>query len=187
MGVSGLGLGLWLAKNDPALFEERLSSIWQRGQERWDKIVMTIFVVCWVAWYVLMALDAARYEFSRVPLWLQCAGAAGLLLSMYLNYLVFRENSFAAPVVKIQTERRQRAVTTGLYRYVRHPMYAAAALSFVGTALLLGSWLGLAMTPVLIVLLAIRAMKEEQTLIEKLDGYADYATRVRYRLIPGLW
>ena len=90
-------------------------------------------------------------------------------------------------MVKIQTERRQRAVTTGLYRYVRHPMYAAAVLSFVGTALLLGSWLGLALTPVLIVLLAIRAVKEERTLIEKLDGYADYAGRVRYRLIPGIW
>ena len=70
---------------------------------------------------------------------------------------------------------------------VRHPMYAGAVAFFVGTPLLLGSWWGLAVTPALIVLLSVRALLEERTLADELPGYRDYAARVRYRLVPGIW
>jgi protein-S-isoprenylcysteine O-methyltransferase Ste14 len=90
-------------------------------------------------------------------------------------------------VVKIARERGHRVVSTGPYACVRHPMYAGALLFFVGTPLLLGSWYGLAVTPVLIVVLAARAVMEERTLAEELPGYREYAQRVRYRFIPGVW
>src|SRR5262249_11674992 len=102
-------------------------------------------------------------------------------------FLAFRENSYAAPVIKIQPERGHTVVTTGPYRYVRHPLYAGALLYFLGTPLQLGSWLGLAPVPLMIVALAFRAVMEERMLATELKGYADYAERVRWRLIPRIW
>jgi protein-S-isoprenylcysteine O-methyltransferase Ste14 len=90
-------------------------------------------------------------------------------------------------VVKIQRERGQKVVTSGPYRYMRHPMYAGALLFFLGAPLLLGSWWGLAVAPLMVVVLGIRAVLEERTLIAELEGYGDYAARVRYRLVPGVW
>ncbi|TIU21041.1 MAG: isoprenylcysteine carboxylmethyltransferase family protein, partial [Mesorhizobium sp.] len=110
-----------------------------------------------------------------------------LLVGIWICYLTMLENSFAAPVVKIQDERGQRVITTGPYSYVRHPMYAGAILYFAGTALLLGSWWGLASVLVFIVLLAIRTFIEEKALRAGLRGYDDYAAAVRYRLIPLVW
>src|SRR5688572_25231192 len=187
MWGSGLAITLWLAKQDPGLLAERMGSIWQKDQERWDKVLMTVFVALWVGWFVLMALDAGRWNPSRMPLWLQVIGAIAYLVSMYLTWLTFRENSFAAPVVKIQTARKQKVITTGPYSWVRHPMYGAALVSFVATPLVLGSWLGLAFVPLLVIALAIRTVKEEATLREKLDGYSEYVARVRYRFVPGIW
>ena len=122
-----------------------------------------------------------------MPPWIQGSGLVSLLLSAYVIYLTFRENSYAAPVVKIQRERGHRVVTTGPYGYVRHPMYLGAALFFIGTPMLLGSWYGLALAPLMIGLLAIRAVLEERTLTAGLEGYTEYKARVRYRLIPLLW
>ena len=90
-------------------------------------------------------------------------------------------------MVKLQAERAQHVISTGPYAYVRHPMYSGMALFFTGVPLLLGSWWGLAMMPLLLALLAVRIPIEERTLREGLPGYTDYTARVRYRLIPGIW
>src|ERR1700694_3188078 len=103
---------------------ERLALPIQRGQERQDKVFMMSVAVLWICWHVFMALDAMRYRLSHVPAWAEWIGALLVLLSMVATFLTFRANSFAAPVVKIQKERGQTVVTTGPYRYVRHPMYA---------------------------------------------------------------
>jgi protein-S-isoprenylcysteine O-methyltransferase Ste14 len=109
------------------------------------------------------------------------------LLSTAFIMWVFRENSFAAPVVKMQTERDHRVVSSGPYAFVRHPMYSGIMLFFVGLPLLLGSWWGIAFAPLFFVLFAVRTGIEERALTAGLSGYADYAARVRYRLFPGLW
>jgi protein-S-isoprenylcysteine O-methyltransferase Ste14 len=183
----GFVMELTLAKHDPALLEERLSSPIQREQEGWDKILLSLALVLFVIWLPLIALDAVRYHYSHVPLWAQCVGLLGLFFSLSVVYLAFRENTYAAPVVKIQKERGQKVVTSGPYRYVRHPMYAAGMLFFLSTPLLLGSWCGLALAPALMAVFAVRALMEERTLMAKLDGYAEYAARVRYRLVPLVW
>jgi protein-S-isoprenylcysteine O-methyltransferase Ste14 len=187
MAVCGLAIGLWLARHDPGLLAERLAPPIQRDQEHGDRIFMMSLVVLWIGWLVVMALDAVRFRLSHVPPWAQGLGALLIMAAMYATFVTFRENSFAAPVVKIQRERGQTVVTTGPYRYVRHPMYAGASLMFVGIPLLLGSGYGLAFAPVWIALLAFRIPIEERMLREKLAGYEDYARTVRYRLIPGLW
>jgi protein-S-isoprenylcysteine O-methyltransferase Ste14 len=187
MAIAGVGIGWWLGKRDPELLQERLSPLIQREQPLWDRVLLTAFVLLWCAWMVLMALDAARFRWSHVPTWLQGAGAIAIVVSLYVSCLVLRENSYAAPVVKIQEERGQKVVTTGPYRCVRHPMYAGGILYFLGMPLLLGSWCGLAVAPVMMGVLAVRAVLEERTLRGRLEGYAEYAERVRYRLIPGVW
>jgi protein-S-isoprenylcysteine O-methyltransferase Ste14 len=114
-------------------------------------------------------------------------GAGLIALCMVLVWRVFRHNSFAAPQVRIQAERGQQVVTSGPYRIVRHPMYAAALLYFLGLPLLLGSWWGLLAVPFFTVAFGARAVGEERMLRQELPGYDDYARRVRFRLVPGLW
>jgi protein-S-isoprenylcysteine O-methyltransferase Ste14 len=89
--------------------------------------------------------------------------------------------------VKVQEERGQSVVSTGPYRYVRHPMYASTFLFFPGSALLLGSWWGLLLCVVLLGLLVWRIPLEERMLENGLAGYDEYARKVRYRLIPRVW
>jgi protein-S-isoprenylcysteine O-methyltransferase Ste14 len=114
-------------------------------------------------------------------------GALLIALCIFLVWQVFRANSFAAPQVRMQTERGQRVITEGPYRIVRHPMYAAALFYFLGAPLLLGSWRGLLPVPVFMVALGARAVGEERMLRQALPGYDEYARRVRFRLIPGVW
>ncbi|MDK1493974.1 isoprenylcysteine carboxylmethyltransferase family protein [Sinorhizobium sp. 7-81] len=179
--------GLSLARHDPALLKERLSAPIQKGQPFADKVLTTVILLFLLGAFAFMALDAVRFGWSSVPEWVQVVGGSALLFSIWFDYRTFRENSFAAPVVKIQRERAQRVVTTGPYRYVRHPLYAGALIFITGTSLLLGSWWGLGAVLVLIALLAMRIGIEEKELRTGLAGYDAYAARVRYRLIPYVW
>jgi protein-S-isoprenylcysteine O-methyltransferase Ste14 len=186
IAILGISCGLWLAGTDPALLVERMHPMMQRDQPAADKKFMLAFGFVALIWFLAIGLDQ-RYHASTVPLVLQALGWATLVLSTGFIMWVMRENSFAIPVVKLQTERGHRVVSTGPYAWVRHPMYSGIVLFFVGAPMLLGSWWGVAMSPLFVVLLAIRAEIEERALIAGLPGYADYTARVRYRLVPGLW
>jgi protein-S-isoprenylcysteine O-methyltransferase Ste14 len=187
MTATGIAVGVWLARHDPGLMAERMSSPIQRGQAAADKVFMLCLFIAWPAWLAFMALDSMRYRLSHLPPWIQVVGALLILAAMYFFYRTFRENSFAAPVVKIQKERGQTVVTTGPYSLVRHPMYAGASLLFFGIPMLLGSGYGVALVPAWLLLLMLRIPLEERVLRENLDGYDDYARRVRWRLLPGIW
>jgi protein-S-isoprenylcysteine O-methyltransferase Ste14 len=182
----GPACGLWLAKTDPALLAERMRPPLQADQPAADKKFVLIFILTVLIWLVAIGLDR-RARASDVPLLLQALGLAMYLLSIAFIIWVFRENSFAAPVVKVQAARHHRVVSSGPYAFVRHPMYSGIMLFFLGVPLLLGSWWGVAIAPVFAVLFAVRARIEERALIEGLPEYADYAARVRYRLVPGVW
>jgi protein-S-isoprenylcysteine O-methyltransferase Ste14 len=184
--VLGLAAGLWLAKVDPALLAERMKPMMQKGQPAADKTFMLVFGFAALVWFLVIGLDR-RWHWSEVPVALQALGYLLFLAATALMLRVVRENSFAAPVVKVQAERGHRVIDTGPYAFVRHPMYSGAVLYFAGIALLLGSWPGLVLSPVFFVLFSIRAGIEERALADGLPGYADYLTRVRYRLVPGLW
>lgn len=99
-----------------------------------------------------MGFDAARTGFTAIPIWLQVLGVVAILVNAAGTWWTFRENSFAAPVVKIQKD--QRVIDTGPYAMVRHPMYASALLLFIGIPLLLGSRLGLVFSAVFILAIA---------------------------------
>jgi protein-S-isoprenylcysteine O-methyltransferase Ste14 len=178
---------LWLMRRDPALLAARLGPLSQQGQPLWDKIFLLVFVLVWFGWLALMGLDARRWHSSEMPLWLNGAGGLLVILGYLATMRVFRENSFAAPVVRLQSERAQRVIDSGPYALVRHPMYASALIYLVGMPLLLGSWYGLLGVPLFLAGLASRAVAEEKLLKRELPGYADYMSRVRFRLIPGIW
>jgi protein-S-isoprenylcysteine O-methyltransferase Ste14 len=186
MAAIGLSGGGWLARTDPALLAERMRPMMRAGQPAADRIFIVVFGVTALIWLVAMGLDA-RMHASNVPILLQAVGFAMLVGSSVFIMWVMRENSFASVVVRLQTERGHRVVTTGPYAWVRHPMYSGIIVFFAGVPLLLGSWWGVAITPLFAVLLALRAGIEERALIVGLPGYADYTTQVRYRLAPGLW
>jgi protein-S-isoprenylcysteine O-methyltransferase Ste14 len=183
LGVAG---GLWLARTDPALLAERMRPMMQSNQPAADKIFMLVFGAASLIWFLVIDLDVRMHRFG-ISVTPQALGLALLVLSSAFMLRVMRENSFAAPVIKLQTERGHYVVSTGPYAVVRHPMYSGAVLFLVGASLLLGSWWGVAMVPLFALLFAIRAGIEERALIAGLPDYADYTKRVRYRLVPGLW
>lgn len=187
--IAGVGAaaGLWFARHDPGLLRERLSSPFQAGQPAWDKISLSLFFALYLASFVVMGLDAARWRTTVMPAWAEGLGAACILASYAIIWRVLSENSYAAPVVKIQEERGQRIVTTGPYSVVRHPMYGGAILFLLGTPLLLGSSYGLVFVPLLVGLLAIRSVFEERTLADKFPEYAAYAEKVGRRFVPFVW
>ena len=185
--VGSLAFGVWLMKRDPALLASRLGPLVQRGQPWWDKLFLAAFVLLWCGWLVLMALDARRWRSSDVPLPLNVVGGVLVIVGFLATLRVLRENSFAAPVVRVQAERGQRVIDTGPYFIVRHPMYACAIVYLVGMPLLLGSWYGLLVVPLLVLAVARRAVFEERLLKENLPGYAEYMKRVRRRFMPGVW
>jgi protein-S-isoprenylcysteine O-methyltransferase Ste14 len=185
--VGAFGLGVWLRRRDPALLASRLGRPVQPGQPTWDRIFLLAFIPIWCGWLVLMALDAQRWRTAEIsPAW-NVVGGALVVAGFLATLLVFRENSFAAPVVRVQAERGQRLIDTGPYAFVRHPMYASGALYLAGMPLLLGSWYGLLVVPFMIFGIARRAVLEERLLERELPGYAEYMRRVRYRVIPGVW
>ena len=186
MGGGSVLMCGWLYVYDRALLAQRMASPVQREQPLWDRIFLVGLIAYVVIWLALMGFDA-RLGWSQVPLWLEVVGALALAWTNYVIWRVFRVNSYAAPVVKIPGERGHHIVTTGPYSIVRHPMYAGAIGYALGTPLLLGSWVGLVLGFIMIFAFGYRAVGEEATLAAQFPDYADYAARVRYRLVPLVW
>jgi len=179
--------GTHMVRVDPGLLRERLKPPMQKDQPLADKLVLIPILLFIFGGMAFMAADAASWRWSMMPPAVQWAGCGLLLVALSFIHWVMRTNSFAAPVVKIQKERGQAVITTGPYAIVRHPMYLGALFYMAATSLVLGSWWGLVTVPFLALLFGIRIGVEEQTLRMGLDGYDDYARRVRWRLIPFIW
>lgn len=186
-GIGSLMLCVWLARHDPGLLEARLSRPFHRDQKGWDRLFLASAIIGFAGWLMLIALDSRRFQWTQSGHWTEASGAVLIALCMLLVWWVFRSNSFAAPQVRIQADRGHHVVTDGPYRIVRHPMYTAALTYFIGAPLLLGSWWGLLPVPFFMMALGIRAVGEEHMLRQSLPGYDDYARRVRFRLVPGIW
>ncbi len=180
-------MSLWLYKHDPGLLQERMTGLGKQNQVLWDKVFMILISIIFIAWLILMQLDAVRFQWSHMPAWLQACGAIILVVSFYLFYLVYRENPYLSPAVRIQNERGQKVISSGLYHFIRHPFYAAFIPFFIGVALLLGSRYGILFGLLFVILIGIRATKEEKLLLKELQGYESYMAKVKYRFIPYIW
>jgi protein-S-isoprenylcysteine O-methyltransferase Ste14 len=178
---------VWLYRKDPALLAERYRRPGTGGQSRGDQLMIYAVAIGFIAWIIVQPLDHRFAWTPRLPRWLEPVGAALLLVSAFLLFRSFVDNTYLSPLVRIQTERKQQVVSTGVYGFVRHPMYLGGACMFVGTPFLLGSTAGLLLALALSPLLAVRIVGEERFLARELEGYETYRQRVRYRLLPFIW
>jgi protein-S-isoprenylcysteine O-methyltransferase Ste14 len=175
---------IYLFIYDPALLARRQQVGPSHENEPAQKIIVRLIIVAFVALVVLPPLDW-RYAWSPVPWYVSIIGDALVVFSFYVFYLVSRVNSYAAANVRV--EEGQKVVDTGVYAWVRHPMYFGMLFLIIGTPLALGSWYTLALTPVLLVVLYFRITSEEKVLVRDLVGYTEYRNKVKYRLIPFIW
>ena len=174
----------YLAKYDLALLKRRTEAGISHEKERAQKIIMAFLYLTCIVLVVVPPLDV-RFGWSNVPRYICIFGNSLVVFSFYLFYLVSKVNTYAA--ANIRVEEGQKVVSTGVYGLVRHPMYFAALFLFIGTPLALGSWWGLLLIPVALLILYFRIKNEEEVLLRDLQGYAEYRHRVRYRLVPGIF
>ncbi|MFY9845912.1 MAG: isoprenylcysteine carboxylmethyltransferase family protein [Terriglobales bacterium] len=178
---------LWLHYRDPALLAERFRMPGTGGESRADVAILIGIKVCFLALIVLPALDVRFGWTPRLPLWCEVCGGILVLGGSFPFFRAFTDNTYASQLVRIQTERGQHVIDTGVYGFVRHPMYLGASLVFVGAALLLGSTSALLLGLAMIGLLVVRIFGEEKLLARDLEGYKEYLQKVRYRLVPRVW
>ena len=178
----------YLYRNDPGLLTERLRRPGTGGEKRWDTYWVYGVEVGFFAWLAIMPLDAQRYKWSPpFPLWVQAIGVIGLVLAFFFMYRAYTDNPFLSALVRIQTERAQHVVSTGVYSFVRHPAYLGGILLFIGAPLLLGSLYGVLIGVAMSFYVVARIIGEEKMLVTELQGYTEYTKKVRYRLIPFVW
>jgi protein-S-isoprenylcysteine O-methyltransferase Ste14 len=183
----GISAGYLYLKN-PALLVERFRKTGTGGQMTWDRYVITALRLMFIAALILMPLDAKRFNWSaNFPFFLESIGIAFLPISSFFLFRSFKDNTFLSPLVRIQTERKQHLVTTGVYRIVRHPMYLGLVLMFFGIPLLMSSYIGLALGLIAVVLIAFRTVGEERMLMREFEDYAVYKKKVRFRFVPFIW
>jgi protein-S-isoprenylcysteine O-methyltransferase Ste14 len=169
---------------DPGLLRERMRP---GGQK--PPVALRLFSLVLFLHWIVAGLDRGRYHWSdTVPARLQAAGLIAVAAGYALCFWAMRENRFFSSVVRIQSDRGQYVVTTGPYAFIRHPGYLAGILIIVASGVALGSWLA---TAVLVILslpfLLYRAVTEDRVLQAELPGYRDYASRVRWRILPEIW
>jgi protein-S-isoprenylcysteine O-methyltransferase Ste14 len=174
----------YFLRRDPALVLRRLQVGPTAERDPAQRRIQAVASVMLAALFVLSALDH-RFGWSDLPVWTVILGDLVVAGSLLLMARVFVENSFAAATV--QVEEGQRVIDTGPYGLVRHPMYTAAIVMLAGIPPALGSAWGLAVVPLGIGILAARLLAEERYLGDQLPGYLGYRSRIRWRLLPGIW
>jgi len=189
--VAGLGGHIWAEQRHPGLLAERQNLAKIKSAKAWDKVLAPLMALSIGFPLVIVAGLDHRYGWSPVfPLWLIMLGFILISLGYAFAVWAMAENRFFSSVVRIQTDRGHVVCDSGPYRIVRHPGYAGNIPPLLGIVLALGSvWtlIPAAVALIIAVIAVIRTALEDQTLQEELPGYRDYARRVRYRLMPGIY
>lgn len=179
------GALIWMKKKAPGLLKERMSK--KKDVKSWDKKIITTYTLLLMALLVVPGLDAVRFRWSEVPFIIKALGFIGYIPAMGFAFWAMKENAYLSDVVRIQDDRGHSVCTTGPYRYVRHPMYVGVILIMLCLPLSLGSLYAFIPASIIVVLFILRTSLEDKTLQEELPGYKEYAQKVRYRLLPGVW
>ncbi|MDT7764894.1 MAG: hypothetical protein QOC63_4314 [Mycobacterium sp.] len=174
----------YFAARDPAALQRRMKAGPTAETRILQKLVVTALVVAVVVVLVVSALDH-RFGWSHVPVPVIVLGDILVAVGLGVAQLAIIQNSYAAASITVTAG--QKAVSTGLYGLVRHPMYVGTLIMMIGTPLALDSYWGLVATVLIPAVLAARIDDEEKMLRQELDGYAEYTQKVHYRLVPGVW
>lgn len=173
--------------SDPELLRNE-RGVGQSGRKGWDLGLLSVYgILTTIVVPVLAGLDWRNSWSGALPLWVIALAVILYLLGWAFGLWAMAVNRFFSKVVRIQHERGHHVIDRGPYRLVRHPGYVGGIIHNIGTPLILGSWW--AMLPAVLagILMIIRTGLEDRTLQDELQGYKDYASQVRYRLIPGIW
>ena len=189
LAVVTLGMAVYaviVVRLHPDLIDERMHP--PADAKRWDRPFAAVVGV--LGPIVLLAVSGLdrRFQWSGpTPVWAQAGGFVAVAAGMAWTNWAVAANRFFSGLVRIQRDRGHHVVDTGPYRFVRHPGYAGSMVYMIGVTFALGSRVALAAATVLCAVLALRTALEDRTLQEELEGYADYARRVRFRIVPGVW
>jgi protein-S-isoprenylcysteine O-methyltransferase Ste14 len=175
---------LYFLRHDPHLIEGRMKAGPSAEQQTAQKIIQALAGILAAALVIVPGLDH-HFGWSSVSAPISLIADAMVVLGFALIFQVFKENSFAASTIKVETE--QRVISTGPYAMVRHPMYSGASIALIATPLALGSLWGVLIAMALIAVIVVRLLDEERYLSANLPGYETYRSKVRHRLIPLVW
>lgn len=176
----------FLQKSDPELVAERQQV--KIDVKTWDKVITSLFSLVFIPLTLVTSGLDQRFGWSTpFPMAIQILGLIVGLLCMMLIFWGMSANTHFESYVRIQEDRDHKPITSGPYRFVRHPGYVGMALSALILPLILGSWWALIPGGIAAILIIIRTALEDRTLQAELPGYKEYAQQTRYRLIPGIW
>lgn len=178
-------MAVWMWKNSPGLLAKRAS--FKMPVRGWDRAFIALCIVLILPMFVIPGLDAVRYRWSQTPFALKLVGFIGVVASMIPVFLSMKVNPHASKIVEIEKDSKQKVITTGPYSFVRHPMYLGFIVLFVSVPLALGSLYALIPGLGYVILIVWRTYLEDKTLLQELPRYEEYARKVRFRLLPGVW
>lgn len=182
--VSILSITLYLMKNDPELLERRINAGSSAEKEKSQKKIQFVAQIAFIFAIVFAPIDH-RFGWSSVTPYISILGDILVVLGLLFVFFVFKVNTFTSAIIDVYS--KQKVISTGLYSFVRHPMYSGALVMLLGVPLSLGSWLGIiAIIPITIVIV-LRLLDEEKFLTKNLSGYKEYKNKVKYHLIPLIW
>jgi protein-S-isoprenylcysteine O-methyltransferase Ste14 len=171
----------YFLKNDPLFLERRTRA---KEKEKAQKIIQIVFSLIFLSGFVIPGLDK-RFGWSDIPINIVLITDIIILLGYLLIFFVFRQNSYASRVVEV--DKSQKVISTGLYSFVRHPMYLGVLIMYIPTPVALGSYWGLIPMATIPMAIVFRILNEEKVLSKDLPGYKEYCQKTRYRLIPLIW
>ncbi len=186
-GVVGAGLialRRYVARRNPEL-QSRRKNVGE-GTKRWD-VVWNLAFWPLMALVPIMAGFGHRHGWTLMQLWLWPVGLVLLILAMAISARAMAVNPHFEGTVRIQKDRDHRVIDVGPYSRVRHPGYVGLGLWALASAFLLLSWAALIPAAVVVGWLLLRTALEDRLLRRELAGYSEYAARVRFRLVPGIW
>ena len=187
IAIAGVNLVI-MFRISPGLLVERSQFLKGKGVKRWDKVLAPLMAIYGpLSLWVVAGLDRRFGWTAEIPLTVQVAALAIIAIGYVLITWAVAVNRFFSSVVRIQRDRGHRVITTGPYRWVRHPGYTGGGIAFLATPLALGSLWAFIPAGLTIMLLIVRTVFEDRTLQAELVGYQDYMQQTRYRLIPGFW
>jgi protein-S-isoprenylcysteine O-methyltransferase Ste14 len=173
---------------NPELLKRRLQFGFGAGTKSWDVICLAAFGLTYLLIVLVGVLDAGRNHWLVMPAWLWLVGAVFFVAGSALINTSMLANPFFEKTARIQNDRNHHVIDSGPYRYVRHPGYVGVIAGFILAApFMLGSWWALVPAILSVVSIVVRTALEDHMLLDELDGYKAYASRVRYRLVPYLW
>jgi protein-S-isoprenylcysteine O-methyltransferase Ste14 len=175
------------ARRHPDLLAERARFTQHKDAKSWDKILAPLVGLGGGLIPLAAGLEARFGGGTTFSLSLKLLALAIILAGYALGSYALIENRYFSGMVRIQSDRDHRVVSSGPYRWVRHPGYTGALLTYLATPIFLDALWAFLPVVFITVVLVIRTRLEDQTLQEELDGYGEYAERVRYRLLPGVW